>query len=1085
MQAGGQQTVNDYYANLRKDAEAYLANPNAPRGVEAYNVLLQSGISTSDLINAGVDQAVLDKIFAVDKFIPQSQFVTPTGMTSAYERSPDLAFESQRLTAQGQDGRAILDKQGRDYIANLQQGGIDAAERAQMLEYATERGYSFDDLMKAGVDPNVLFNVVVPPMPGSALAPPVFTQTQPTYTPPTVYQQLPTQPDIFAAGQPALDTAFRESSPRTAILDKDGRPTGQFDYSPAAKLRPATGAGFTFTPPSVTSRPRSLLSPREIQAYGGMTSKSQQFAANRAAIDRSLRRLQAASPALSNPSAYALLRNRIMAQDFGNPQRVFDPKTGEVNLTTEEGQSFLKAVNALAAASPAKKAAAEKAVKTDATVGTGATDVDQTDGSVIRGSGSTTQPGGYAAAIDGGDKITYGGYDILQQAKGGLVKKPEGSAKDELARFANGGEADAELLRRQLEGIDNTPTARTPERAPTPEQTESRTMLENLRSGFAQIPQTVMGYGRDVLQSEDPLARVRGDVSALGSGALESIKQDPLGTLADMTPILGEIRSGRDAVKYSDLANEARAANDLDAAAMYEQMSTLAAAGATPLIGTAGRIGRRIAGAPDEAMMNMAVKSRGGVFRPTVSESDPTQLSGMGQRLEDIASSFKSAGTPDDVASNIVEKARKYFTTSFGTADDPLRVAILEGRLNPVVPSQYEFRDYLVDAAQASYRQQQDAGRGGVDDQLPVSSALEDFTRMYDRNTGLQGKVYTPTKPSYEEQTALEAGVRNRLIAEGVPEELINESVSVRNLDETGYMSDKEKLFRENLANTQDKTLAMALQKNEPIYDMDEYVSSAMSFLSPRNLARAAQEIPLTTLEKMSFPELVIKTAEIRSRDAGLKDAIAKAKQNKKVLPKYFLNEGVKPVIDAGPNERWYQITDSKYTPLEGNAMGHSVGGYAEKGDYNAKYREDTDALRKIGGKEAFDKGFAQVYTLRNTKTGLPAITVEVQNQTPVSIGQTKNPQVSQIQGFKNGMPFSTEPVFKLLKKLGVSPENTPRSQGYWRNTKGEELADNEYIDWRSMYQDYLAQNPGSSTFAKGGEVSSAKDMLDRLTSAR
>jgi hypothetical protein len=103
MQAGGQQTVNDYYANLRKDAEAYLANPDAPRGVEAYNVLLQSGISTSDLINAGVGQAVLDKIFAVQAPIKQEQFITPAGMTSAYERSPDLAFESQRLTAQGQD----------------------------------------------------------------------------------------------------------------------------------------------------------------------------------------------------------------------------------------------------------------------------------------------------------------------------------------------------------------------------------------------------------------------------------------------------------------------------------------------------------------------------------------------------------------------------------------------------------------------------------------------------------------------------------------------------------------------------------------------------------------------------------------------------------------------------------------------------------------------------------------------------------------------------------------------------------------------------------------------------------------------
>jgi hypothetical protein len=222
-------------------------------------------------------------------------------------------------------------------------------------------------------------------------------------------------------------------------------------------------------------------------------------------------------------------------------------------------------------------------------------------------------------------------------------------------------------------------------------------MLENLRSGFAQIPQTAIGYGRDVLQSEAPLAKVGADVSALGSGAVEGLKQDPAGFMLDMLPVVGEIRSGMDAAKYSDLANEARAANDLDAASMYEQMSTLAAAGATPLIGTAGRLGRRIAGAPDEAMMNMAVKSRGGVFRPTASETNPTQLSGLGQRLENIAYSFKNAGTPNDVVLNIVEKARKYFTTSFGTADDPLRVAILKGQLNPVDSNQDVFRDYLIE----------------------------------------------------------------------------------------------------------------------------------------------------------------------------------------------------------------------------------------------------------------------------------------------------------------------------------------------------------------------------------------------------
>ena len=165
LQNGGQQGVNDYYATLRKQGDAYLANASAPTGMDAYNVLVQSGISTSDLRNAGVNSAVLDKIFTVTEapgqltatgqIIPGAklQFNTPTGMTSAYTRSPDLINEAQRLTALGQNGRTALDQQGLNYITELQKGGIDANERAQMLEYATERGYTFDDLKTAGVDP--------------------------------------------------------------------------------------------------------------------------------------------------------------------------------------------------------------------------------------------------------------------------------------------------------------------------------------------------------------------------------------------------------------------------------------------------------------------------------------------------------------------------------------------------------------------------------------------------------------------------------------------------------------------------------------------------------------------------------------------------------------------------------------------------------------------------------------------------------------------------------------------------------------------------------------------------------------------
>jgi hypothetical protein len=55
--------------------------------------------------------------------------------------------------------------------------------------------------------------------------------------------------------------------------------------------------------------------------------------------------------------------------------------------------------------------------------------------------------------------------------EGGLV---DSKVADEVLR------SQEELLREQLARIDNTPSTRTPERAPTPEQTESRAMLERL-----------------------------------------------------------------------------------------------------------------------------------------------------------------------------------------------------------------------------------------------------------------------------------------------------------------------------------------------------------------------------------------------------------------------------------------------------------------------------------------------------------------------------------------------------------------------------------------------------------------------------
>jgi predicted GNAT family N-acyltransferase len=122
----------------------------------------------------------------------------------------------------------------------------------------------------------------------------------------------------------------------------------------------------------------------------------------------------------------------------------------------------------------------------------------------------------------------------LPFAKGGYVKKSDGSARDGLARFQEGGEVSGrrplspndplyitedasvsadELLRRQLEGIDNAPSARTLEPTPDAAVTESRSMLDRLK-----------GAGR-----------------FLNEGFYERISKPAVGAAVDMTVGLGDL----------------------------------------------------------------------------------------------------------------------------------------------------------------------------------------------------------------------------------------------------------------------------------------------------------------------------------------------------------------------------------------------------------------------------------------------------------------------------------------------------------------------------------------------------------------
>jgi hypothetical protein len=168
------------------------------------------------------------------------------------------------------------------------------------------------------------------------------------------------------------------------------------------------------------------------------------------------------------------------------------------------------------------------------------------------------------------------GGEVLAYAKGGAVTSSRRmldglygtNAKGQ--RFAEGGAVDAELLRRQLEGIDNTPSTRAPERAPTPEQTESRTMLERLgRFASLDTPQD-MGLGETAADIGMGFLPVVG--TAQGARDFERARrdEDKLGMLlsaASMIPVAGgAVRAIRSAGKAS------RAADDL--AALTAQVPT-------------------------------------------------------------------------------------------------------------------------------------------------------------------------------------------------------------------------------------------------------------------------------------------------------------------------------------------------------------------------------------------------------------------------------------------------------------------------------------------------------------------------------
>jgi hypothetical protein len=265
-------TAADLLAAEQRVLGEIAADPSGWDVETAYNAILESGVTIDDALAAGVKQTTIDAIFRSGAPLPET-FSTPSTVTSGFAAAPYAGQDLQPFYTQAQD-----------YVTRLMDDGvIDEAERREAQTLATRGGFTFQDFAAAGVDPSILFTqpaaaaavkpAAVKPAAVTPAAADPFPQTQEEYVTPTVYQPLPDNTSVYAAGEESLDREFRDSAPRTEVLDSYGNLTN-FDYTPAASLRSATGSGYNWTPPTVTGRPRSLMGADLLARYTGGRSEA-------------------------------------------------------------------------------------------------------------------------------------------------------------------------------------------------------------------------------------------------------------------------------------------------------------------------------------------------------------------------------------------------------------------------------------------------------------------------------------------------------------------------------------------------------------------------------------------------------------------------------------------------------------------------------------------------------------------------------------------------------------------------------------------------------------------------------------------
>lgn len=428
-----------------------------------------------------------------------------------------------------------------------------------------------------------------------------------------------------------------------------------------------------------------------------------------------------------------------------------------------------------------------------------------------------------------------------------------------------------------------------------------------------------------------------------------------------------------------------------------------------------------------------AVKPKGGTFIYSPEDAALAKpISSLATKLQEYKVQGLFMDASDEVQAFLNAKAPKYFTTTYGTASDPLRTAIAKKQIAPFGSDAPAFNPYLT-----------------AEDTLENRLGLE---KAYDIRTGISARALQPEGVPSGFERRMRQEMSEKMGQEGVTAEFRNLpfSYSLPKSEFDKYRSLAEPF--ERMLNRQDRlpeNLQQALRTGEPLYDV---ANPQLELLRPKNVIEALEQIPANKLKNMSFADALIKGTQELAPVRNYLTAVDLAEKGA-VVPRKALDMFTSPVVKApSVDGQWVQLDKSLATLLEGKLLKHSIGNYNAGDKYGTGYTE-----LPYGGKKAFDEGLVRVYSLRDDQ-GMPKISLEMA-KSDHGKGNTWN--VSQIRGrFNSEPPKETwDDIFNLLDKVDSKDGlNRIKDTLYSKSPTGESIPGN-YVSWADRYDLYKKQN--------------------------